>query len=238
MTTAASPGPLVLVVEDEAAVRRVLTTSLSSHGYRVIEAADGATAIRAASQYVPDLVLLDLRLPDMDGVEVARRVRAWSAMPIVVLSARGEEAEKVEAFDVGVDDYVTKPFGFSELLARIRAGLRHSARPPGAGPEPVFASGSMRVDFERRRVQVNGQDVRLTPTEYKLLTVLVKHAGRVVTHEQLLKDVWGPHRPDQIQYLRVYMTRLRRKLERDPLRPCLLKTDAGIGYRIEADEPP
>jgi two-component system KDP operon response regulator KdpE len=227
--------PLVLVVEDEAAVRRVLVTSLPAHGYRVVEAENGTVAIRHAATYVPDAVLLDLRLPDMDGVEVARKIRAWSAMPIVVLSARGEEASKVEALDAGADDYVTKPFGFQELLARLRVALRHAAR-TGEGAATTFASGPLRVDLERRRVQVSGRDVRLTPTEFKLLTVLVKQAGRVVTHRQLLLEVWGPASPKDNQYLRVYMTHLRRKLEPDPPRPTLFETDAGVGYRLRAPD--
>lgn len=237
MSPAHATGPLILVVEDDVQVRRVLVTSLLGEGHRMLEAADGTTALKLASRYVPDLVLLDLGLPDIEGVEVARRIRTWSAVPIVVLSARGQEAEKVAAFDVGVDDYVTKPFGFLELLARIRAGIRHSTRPVGAGPDPVFVSGGFRLDFEHRRVTVNGRAVSLTPTEYKLVTVLVRHAGRVVTHANLLREVWGPRSPEQIQYLRVYMTRLRRKLEADPLRPRLLATEPGIGYRLHASEP-
>ena len=236
MSPVASPGPLVLIVEDDDTVRRVLTTSLAAEGHRVLEAPDGASALRMAAQYMPDVVLLDLGLPDIDGVEVARQLRAWSAVPIIVLSARDQEAQKVAAFDVGVDDYVTKPFGFLELLARIRAGLRHSSRLPGAGPENVFVCGPLRVDLEHRHVQVDGREVRLTPTEYKLVATLVKCAGHVVTHDRLLRDVWGPRHPEQIQYLRVYMTRLRRKLEADPLRPKLLKTDAGIGYRLETGD--
>lgn len=236
MSPLGAPGPLVLIVEDDEAVRRVLTTSLAGEGHRVIEAENGATALRMAAQYAPDLVVLDLGLPDLDGVEVARRLRTWTAVPIIVLSARDQEAEKLAAFDVGVDDYVTKPFGFLELLARIRTGLRHSSRPVGGGPENVFVCGALRVDLEHRLVRVDGKDVRLTPTEYKLVATLVKNAGHVVTHDRLLREVWGPRHPEQIQYLRVYMTRLRRKLEADPLRPKLLKTDAGIGYRLDTND--
>ena len=235
MTQAASSAPLVLVVEDESAVRDVLATSLPAHGYRVVEAPDGTTALRLAAEYAPDLVLLDLRLPDMDGLEVARRLRGWCATPIVVLSARGQESQKVAALDAGADDYVTKPFGFQELLARMRVALRHASRPVGAGPETSFSAGPLVVDLERRRVRVEGRDVRLTPTEYKLLAVLVRHAGRVVTHGQLLREVWGPWSEEQNQYLRVYMTHLRRKLEPDPMRPRLFETDAGVGYRLRTD---
>ena len=232
---APATSALILIVEDEASVRDVLSTSLPAHGYRVVEAPDGRTALRFASEYAPDLVLLDLQLPDIDGIEVAKGLRAWSGMPIVVLSARGQEAQKVAALDAGADDYVTKPFGFQELLARIRVALRHAARPAGGGPETSFAAGPLHVDLERRRVRVEGRDVRLTPTEFKLLAVLVRHAGRVVTHGQLLREVWGPWSEEQYQYLRVYMTHLRRKLEADPLRPKLFETDAGVGYRLRTD---
>ena len=234
MTAAATP--LVMVVEDEATVRDVLATSLPAHGYRVVEAPDGATALRLAAEYVPDLVILDLRLPDMDGLQVAQRLRAWSSTPIVVLSARGQESQKVAALDAGVDDYVTKPFGFQELLARMRVALRHASRTAPAAADAVFVSGPLRVDMGRRRVRVGGKEVRLTPTEYKLLAALVRHAGRVVTHKQLLLEVWGPWSTEEHQYLRVYMTHLRRKLEPDPLHPILFETDAGVGYRLRTDE--
>ncbi len=237
--SAIPPNPLVLVVEDEATVREVLATSLPAHGYRTIEAEDGASALRTASRYAPDLVLLDLRLPDIDGVEVARRLREWYTGPILVLSARGQEAQKVAAFDAGVDDYVTKPFGFQELLSRMKVALRHAARPLAPGPGTEFVAGPLRVDFERRRVAVGDREVRLTPTEYKLLAVLIRHAGRVVTHRQLLTEVWGPWSVEQFQYLRVYMAHLRRKLEPDPSHPSLFETDAGVGYRLRTpDESP
>ena len=232
----APPTPLVMVVEDEATVRDVLATSLPAHGYRVVEAPDGATALRLAAEYVPDLVILDLRLPDMDGLQVAQKLRAWSSTPIVVLSARGQESQKVAALDAGVDDYVTKPFGFQELLARMRVALRHASRAEPTAADAVFVSGPLRVDLAKRRVRVGGKDVRLTPTEYKLLAALVRHAGRVVTHKQLLLEVWGPWSTEEYQYLRVYMTHLRRKLEPDPLHPILFETDAGVGYRLRTDE--
>jgi two-component system KDP operon response regulator KdpE len=235
--SAVATTPLVMIVEDEATVREVLATSLPAHGYRVIEAPDGASALRLAAEYVPDLVILDLRLPDMDGLEVAQKLRAWSATPILVLSARGQESQKVAALDAGADDYVTKPFGFQELLARMRVALRHATRPDAASAETVFVVGPLRVDLARRRVRLGAKEVRLTPTEYKLLAVLVRHAGRVVTHKQLLLEVWGPWSTEEYQYLRVYMTHLRRKLEPDPLHPVLFETDAGVGYRLRsADE--
>jgi two-component system KDP operon response regulator KdpE len=229
-----APTPLVMVVEDEATVRDVLATSLPAHGYRVVEAPDGATALRLAAEYVPDLVILDLRLPDMDGLQVAQKLRAWSSTPIVVLSARGQESQKVAALDAGADDYVTKPFGFQELLARMRVALRHASRAEPTAADATFTSGPLRVDLARRRVRVGGKDVRLTPTEYKLLAALVRHAGRVVTHKQLLLEVWGPWSTEEYQYLRVYMTHLRRKLEPDPLHPVLFETDAGVGYRLRS----
>ncbi len=228
-------GPLVLVVEDDPGVRHFLTAGLPAHGYRVREAITAEAGLRDAAQYMPDLVLLDLGLPDLDGLEVTRRLRAWSRVPIVVISARGQEAQKVLALDAGADDYLTKPFGFPELLARMRVALRHATAPPGAGPATRFASGPLVVDLERRRVTVDGAEVKLTPTEYKLLAVLVAHAGRVVTHKQLLTEVWGPWSPEQNQYLRVYMTHLRRKLEPDPAHPRLFETEAGVGYRLRTE---
>src|SRR5262245_38814859 len=171
----------------------------------------------------------------MDGIEVTKRIREWSAIPIVVLTARGQERSKVDALDAGADDYVTKPFGLPELLARLRVALRHASRPVGAGPETVFRSGPLRVDFEFRRVFVDDEEIHLTPTEYKLLSVLVKYAGRVVTHKQLLREVWGPWSPEQNRELRVYMTQLRRKLDSSPTESRLFETEAGVGYRLRVD---
>ncbi|MGE0193467.1 MAG: response regulator [Planctomycetota bacterium] len=230
-----TPGPRILVVEDDAALRALLATTLPAHGYRVLDVATAAEALRDASEYLPDLVLLDLGLPDMDGVECIRRIRAWSPLPIVVLTARGQEAAKVEALDAGADDYVTKPFGFPELLARIRVALRHAARPPGGVPGSEFRVGPLHVDLERRQVFVDGAEIALTPTEYKLLVALVKNAGRVMTHRQLLREVWGPRSPEENRYLRVYMTYLRRKLEPDPTSPRLFETIAGVGYRLREE---
>jgi len=235
MTVAGQPArPKVLIVEDEEPVRRVLASTLPAHGFDVIEAATGAAALRDAAQFVPDVVLLDLGLPDIDGVEVTRRLREWTAMPVVVLTARGQESSKVDALDAGADDYVTKPFGFPELLARLRVAVRHGTR--AAGPDGVFESGPLRVDLERRRVSVDGAEVHLTPTEYKLLVVLVKNAGRVVTQRQLLREVWGPWSPERNRYLHVYMTYLRRKLEPPGGRHRLFETEMGVGYRLREDD--
>jgi two-component system KDP operon response regulator KdpE len=231
---AAAPGPLLLLIEDEAQLRRFLRPGLAAHGYRVLEAATGEEGLSLARQYVPEAVLLDLGLPDVDGLEVTRRLRQWSQAPIVILSARGQETDKVAALDAGADDYLTKPFGLPELLARLRVALRHVAqRGPVDGQE--FTAGPLRVDLAARRVWVNGKEVHLTALEYKLLAVLIEHADRVMTHRQLLAAVWGPGNTEQYQYLRVYMAHLRRKLEPDPTRPRVLRTETGVGYRLEAD---
>jgi len=232
----AAPGPvvppLVLVVEDDPHLVRFLRASVAAQGYRLLFAGTGGEAIALAEQYPPDLVLLDLGLPDIDGVEVARRLRRWSHVPILVLSARGLETQKVEALDAGADDYVTKPFSFVELLARMRAALRRSAGDATDPAEPVFRSGPLRVDFAARRVTLGEQEVHLTRTEFQILATLVRHAGRVVTHGRLLETVWGPRQTEHTNYLRVYMAHLRRKLEPDPLRPRLFQTEPGVGYRL------
>jgi two-component system KDP operon response regulator KdpE len=230
-TAPAGQEPLVLVVEDEPQVARFLRNSLPVHGFRVLEAQDGRTALRQAAAYVPDLVLLDLGLPDQDGMEVLRALRQWSQAPVVVLSARGQEAAKVAALDAGADDYLTKPFGFPELVARLRVALRHAARSHPAAGAGTFESGPLRVDLEKRRVWVDDEEVHLTPIEYRLLVALVRHAGRVVTHRQLLEEVWGPKSAEERQYLRVYMTHLRRKLERGRA-TRVFETEAGVGYRL------
>jgi two-component system KDP operon response regulator KdpE len=227
----ATPGPLVLIVDDEPQVRRFLRTSLPAAGFRWIEASTGAEALRMATQYVPDVVLLDLGLPDMEGRDVAKALRVWSAAPILVLSARGQEREKVELLDVGADDYLTKPFGFEELVARIRAALRRVARAASDSTTGTFECGPLRIDHGARRVSVDGAEVHLTPIEYKLLGVLAAHAGRIVTKKQLLLEVWGPHNVSETRYLRVYMTHLRRKLEHDGRR--IFRTEAGVGYGLE-----
>jgi two-component system KDP operon response regulator KdpE len=225
----------VLVVEDEPQVMRFLRATLPGHGYRVLEATSGARALIEAQTRQPDLVLLDLGLPDRDGIEVTRRVRGWSAVPIVVISARGQERDKVAALDAGADDYLTKPFGTDELLARMRVALRHAARMAGGAGEDMFEAGELRVDLAARLVYRNGAEVRLTRTEYRLLAALVKHAGKVLTQRQLLLEVWGPGSANESHYLRVYMAQLRHKLEKDPARPRHLLTETGVGYRLKAE---
>lgn len=225
----------VLLIEDEPEIRRFLRTMLPPQGYRLHEAATGQDGLAQAAARNPDLILLDLGLPDMDGLEVARRLREWARTPIIVLTARGQEQQKIEALDAGADDYVTKPFGVGELMARIRVALRHAARPSGEGGEEVFASGALRVDLARRRVFLSDREVHLTPIEYKLLTTLIRYAGKVVTHRQLLKEVWGPLHVKEAHYIRVYMRQLRNKLEENPARPRYLLTELGVGYRLHSD---
>jgi len=225
----------VLVVEDEPEIRRFLRTSLPAHGFRLVETVTGQEGLIEAKVRNPDLVLLDLGLPDIDGCEVIRQIRGWSAMPIVVLSARDQEETKVAALDLGADDYVTKPFGVNELLARMRTALRHVARVSDAGGETVFTLGELRIDLGRRQVFVSGKEIHLTPIEYKLLTTLVRHAGKVLTHRQLLKEVWGPLRVEEAHYLRVYMRQLRNKLEENPAQPRYLHTELGVGYRLRTE---
>lgn len=239
--SAVGPQPQVLVVEDEPQLMRFLRATLPAHGYRVLEATSGTQALVEAQTRQPDLVLLDLGLPDIDGLEVTRRIRGWSAVPIVVVSARGQERDKVAALDAGADDYLTKPFGTDELLARMRVALRHAARVGSgaggaAGPaESAFELGELRVDLAARLVHLRGQEVRLTRTEYRLLAALVKQAGKVLTHRQLLVEVWGPGSANESHYLRVYMAQLRHKLEDDPARPRYLLTETGVGYRLKAE---
>jgi two-component system, OmpR family, KDP operon response regulator KdpE len=224
----------VLIVDDEPQIRRFLRTSLSAHGYRVIEAAGGQEAMTLLATERPELVLLDLGLPDIDGLEVIRRLREWSMVPIIVVSVRGREAEKIEALDCGADDYVTKPFGMGELLARMRTALRH--RLQAEVDEPVFRSAGLSVDLVRRLVTIDGQEVKLTPKEYDLLRILVTHAGKVITHRQLLREVWGPASVHETHYLRVYIGQLRQKLEPDPTQPRYLLTEPGVGYRLRVEE--
>jgi two-component system, OmpR family, KDP operon response regulator KdpE len=227
--------PLVLVVEDEPQLMRFLRATLPVHGYRVAEATTGNQALVEAATRGPDLVLLDLGLPDLDGTEVTRRVREWSTVPIVVISARGQERDKVEALDAGADDYLTKPFGIPELLARMRVALRHAARRSDGAPETVVETGDLRIDLGARLVYRRGEEVRLTRTEYRLVAALAQQAGKVLTHRQLLREVWGPGAADETHYLRVYMAQLRHKLEDDPTRPRHLLTETGVGYRLKVD---
>jgi two-component system KDP operon response regulator KdpE len=221
----------ILLIEDEPEIRRFLRTTLPAHGFRLYEASTGRDGLTEALARNPDLILLDLGLPDLEGSEVIRQVRAWTTTPIIVLSARDQEQVKVAALDLGADDYVTKPFGVNELLARMRAALRHASRPADGG-ESVFALGDLTVDLGRRQVLVSGKEVHLTPIEYKLLTTLIRHAGKVLTHRQLLKEVWGPLHEEEGHYLRVYMRQLRNKLERNPAHPRYLVTELGVGYRL------
>jgi two-component system KDP operon response regulator KdpE len=224
-----APGPLVLVVEDEAPVRRFLRAALDAHGYRVVEAGSVREAEQLAPGHNPDVFLLDLGLPDGDGVELARRIREWSRAPIIVLSARGREEDKVNALDAGADDYLTKPFGVNELLARLRVALRHAQAVPGQAQ--VVEAGPLRIDLARREVAVGGEEVHLTPTEYRVLALLAQHAGKVLTHRQILREVWGPN-ATEAHYVRVQLAELRKKIEADPARPRLLVTEAGVGYRL------
>jgi two-component system KDP operon response regulator KdpE len=227
----ANVAPLVLLVEDELQMRRFLRTTLRAHDCQVVEAGTAREALAQAAGRNPDLILLDLGLPDGDGLEVAREIRRSGQTPIIVISARGQEHEKVTALDVGADDYLTKPFGVQELLARVRVALRHASR-SAAASGPLFETGELRVDLERRLVFRLSDEVHLTPTEYKLLVTLVRNAGKVLTHRHLLHEVWGANYEGQTHYLRVYMAQLRQKLERDSARPRLLLTEPGVGYRL------
>ena len=230
--TTSGAAPVVLVVEDDAQIRRFLRVTLGSHGYRLFEATTGEAGLVEAATRQPDIVILDLGLPDIDGLDVIRRLREWTALPIVVLSARGQEQDKIAALDAGADDYVSKPFGVGELLARMRTALRHATRQNDA-VQTAFSLGDLHVDFPKRQVSIAGNPVHLTPIEYRLLTTLIRHAGKVLTHRQLLLEVWGPPYADQAHYLRVYMAQLRRKLEEDPARPRILLTKLGVGYRMQ-----
>ena len=221
--------PMALVVDDEVQIRRLLRVCLESDGYRVHEASTGQEAITEAAQRKPDVVVLDLGLPDMDGVEVLKRLREWSRVPVLVLSVRDREEDKIAALDHGADDYVTKPFGAGELLARLRVARRHADPAPELS---VFRSGALEVDLTARVVKVDSKEVKLTATEYSLLRLLVQHAGKVLTHRHILREVWGPNYAEQTHYLRVYMAHLREKLEREPGKPRLLITEPGVGYRL------
>jgi two-component system KDP operon response regulator KdpE len=224
---------LILLIEDEPQMRRFLRITLRSQGYRLVESETGNDGLTQAATRNPDVVLLDLGLPDLDGLEVTKRIREWTQTPIIVISARDEEQDKIHALDAGADDYLTKPFNAGELLARIRVAVRHASQRDTEQQEPVFTLDNLRVDLGRRQVFVDEQEVHLTPIEYKLLMVMVRHAGKVITHNQLLKEVWGPAHVNEVQYLRVYMTQLRHKLEADATRPRFLMNEPGIGYRLK-----
>jgi two-component system KDP operon response regulator KdpE len=227
--------PLVLVIDDEPQMRRFVRLALSSRGYRILEAATGNEGLQQATAYTPDVVLLDLGLPDLDGIEIVKSLRVWSATPILVISARGHEDAKVAALDAGADDYLTKPFGASELTARIRVALRHAALMRDTTTTVVSIGKEISLDLAKRVVTKRGEELHLTQTEYKLLVALVKHAGMVMTHRHLLEQVWGPGHAEQVQYLRVYMTQLRHKLEDDPAQPRHLLTELRVGYRLKLD---
>lgn len=224
--------PVVVVIEDDPPIRRFLRTGLATHGFSVYEATTGKQGIAEAGTRKPDLIILDLGLPDMDGKEVIKAIRAWSAMPIIILSARSHEDQKIEGLDAGADDYLTKPFGLGELLARIRVALRHASQSAVKDTGKVFSCGNLMIDFEARTVSVDGRNIHLTPIQYRLLTTLVKHAGKVLTHQQILKEVWGPSFQENDHYLRIYMSQLRQKLEADPAQPKFLLTELGVGYRF------
>ncbi len=227
------PALRVLIVDDDQAIRRFLRTSLGAHNYVVFEAATGQEALEAVIANKPDVLILDLGLPDLDGIEVTRKLREWSRLPIIILSVREHEDDKIAALDAGADDYLTKPFGVGELLARLRVALRHAGAP--AEEEAVFAQGDLLVDLARRIVKARGREVQLTPTEYSLLRVLITHAGKVLTHHQLLREVWGPGYEDESHLLRVNISNLRGKLEAEPARPQHILTEPGVGYRFRAN---
>ena len=231
LTNEAVGGVRVLVVDDERAIRRLLQVSLTAYGHTVFDATNGQEALEAVVAHRPDIIILDLGLPDIEGIEVTRRLREWTQTPIIILSVRDHETDKIAALDAGADDYLTKPFSVGELLARLRVALRH-AMPKDT---PVFSSGELTVDLARRIVTLNNCEVQLTPTEYDLLKLLVTHAGKVVTQPQILRQVWGPGQEDNAHLLRVNMSNLRRKLEADPTRPTHIITEPGVGYRLRTD---
>jgi two-component system, OmpR family, KDP operon response regulator KdpE len=223
----------ILVVDDEKQIRRFLRTGLSVHGFEVIEAESGEDAIRAASTKAPDLVVLDLQLGDMDGLDVLQRIREWSWLPVLILSVRNRELEKVKALELGADDYITKPFGIAEFIARVNALLR---RIPEVATQPIFTVGDLGIDLARRQVMLAGSEVKLSPKEYALLQYLARHAGKVVTHEQMLKELWGEGHVEDAHYLRIFMRKLRQKVERDPTQPRYIVTELGVGYRLRVQD--
>ena len=229
------PGPSVVLIEDEPQIRRFLRAALTGHGYRLFEAGSGEDGLIEAATRQPDLVILDLGLPDLDGLGVLARLREWTSVPVIVLSARGQERDKIAALDGGADDYVSKPFSVGELLARMRAALRRRDQLGEGAAATTFVVGDLSVDLARRHVLVGDKEIHLTPIEYKLLTTLIRHAGKVLTHRQLLKEVWGPAHTEDSQNLRFYVAQLRRKLEAVPARPRYLLTEPGVGYRLAAE---
>ena len=228
-----SDKSVVLLVEDELAIRRFLKPSLESHSYKVVEAVNAQEGLSLAASHKPELILLDLGLPDKDGLEVIRELREWTQAPIIVLTARGKEKDKIAGLDAGADDYLTKPFDIGELLARIRVALRHAQKLSQGAQESVFETKGFRVDLTARIVTVKGKEVHLTPNEYDLLAILIRYAGKVVTQKQILKEVWGPGSEDQSQYLRLYVHQLRQKIEVNPNQPRYIVTEPGVGYRLK-----
>lgn len=227
----------ILIIEDEENIRDFISTSLRAQDYKTVDAKTAAEGMTLAASLCPDVILLDLGLPDMDGMEVIRSVRAWSMLPILVISARSREKEKVEALDLGADDYITKPFGSSELMARIRTAMRHGAVTAGMGaPSQVFATGGLQIDFGKRMVRVDGVQVHLTQVEYKIVALLAQNAGQVMTYDAIISHVWGPYMNDDNRILRVNMANIRRKLEKNPAEPQYINTEIGVGYRM-AEEP-
>jgi len=226
-------SPVIVIIEDDPAIRLFLRTGLGAHGFKLFETNRGQQGIIEAGVRKPDMIILDLGLPDMDGVEVIKKIRTWSTVPIIILSARSTEQHKIDALDAGADDYLTKPFGLGELLARIRVALRHAFSSPAQDGNGIFTTGQLKVDLLKRQVFVAEQEIHLTPTQYRLLSLLVKNAGKVLTHQYLLKEVWGPSYKDNSHYLRIYMSQLRQKLETDATQPEYLLTESGIGYRLK-----
>jgi two-component system KDP operon response regulator KdpE len=227
--------PTILIIEDEEPIRRFLRLSMEGHDFRAVESATGEEGLALAASHNPEIILLDLGLPDMDGLEVLRRLRTWTSAPIIILSARGKEQDKIQGLESGADDYLTKPFSVGELTARIKVALRHSGRLGKPSTDPVFQTGHLKVDLEKRQVFVKGEEIHLTPIEYKLLALLVRHAGKLVTRKELLGDVWGPAGGDSSHYLRIYVHQLRHKLEENPAQPHYLITEAGVGYRLKTE---
>lgn len=219
----------ILIIEDESQIRKLLKVSLNAHGYDLEEAVNGKDGVNRAATFKPDLLIIDLGLPDIDGKEVVKQIREWSETPIIILTARDQEQEKIEALDSGADDYITKPFGVGELLARMRVCLRHAAT---AEQQPILACGGLVVDLQQRRVTVEGHEVKLTPTEYEIIKMMMQHAGKVITHKQLLKAVWGNAYQQDTHYIRVYIGQLRRKIEQNPTQPRYIITESGVGYRL------
>jgi two-component system KDP operon response regulator KdpE len=227
------PATRVLIIDDERTIRRFLRASLSAHSYVVFEAASGEEGLNAVVTHRPDVIILDLGLPDLPGIEVTRQLREWTKIPIIILSVQEQETEKIAALDAGADDYLTKPFGIGELMARLRVALRHAAR---TAVEPTFTVGALQVDLARRLVKEAGEIIQLTPTEYDLLKLMVTHAGKVLTHQQILRQVWGVGYATELHLLRVNISNLRQKIEPDPTRPCYILTEPGVGYRLHTDD--